>query len=222
MANNTSVISFDNELSGKVAIVTGGSYGIGRATAIRLAQAGAKIAILARNIERMKESEDLVSKIIGRENVLTLPCDMAQEFEVISSFSAVVEKFKGVDIIVSNAGSIKNALIEDCSLQLWEEMYTVLARGYFLIAREGFRHWKQNKKGGSLVFVVSKNGVTASPGASAYSSAKAAELHLARCLAEEGGSFGIRVQLCIAGWCHYGNQYITARRTRKISCPAWG
>jgi NAD(P)-dependent dehydrogenase (short-subunit alcohol dehydrogenase family) len=182
-----------DDLAGRVAIVTGGSFGIGRATAIRLAQAGAKVAILARDADRLRESETLIAQVITSQNTLALTCDMTQESQVINSFTKIIEKFGLVDVIVSNAGSIKNALIEDTTLQTWEDMYAVLVRGYFLIAREGFRHWKSTQREGSLVFVASKNSVTATPGASAYSSAKAAELHLARCLAEEGGPFGIRV-----------------------------
>jgi NAD(P)-dependent dehydrogenase (short-subunit alcohol dehydrogenase family) len=183
----------ENELTGRTAVVTGGSYGIGRATAIRLARAGAKVAILARGQVRLDESIRLLKEVTAPDNVISLICDTTQEDQVVAAFSRVVETFGQIDIVVSNAGSIRNAMIEDCSLELWESMYAVLARGYFLVAREAFRHWKSRKLNGSLIFVVSKNAVTASPGASAYSTAKAAALHLARCLAEEGGSFGIRV-----------------------------
>lgn len=191
--SQTATNTIEKELIGRTAVVTGGSFGIGRATAIRLAQAGAKVAIMARNRERLDESERLIKEVTAPENVISLTCDTSQEDQVVGAFSKVVETYGQVDIVVSNAGSLKNTMIEECPLELWEEMYAVLARGYFLVAREAFRHWKGRKLNGSLVFVVSKNAVTASPGASAYSSAKAAELHLARCLAEEGGSFGIRV-----------------------------
>ena len=191
--NQTATKTIEKELMGRTAIVTGGSFGIGRATAIRLAQAGAKVAIMSRSRERLDESERLIKEVTAPENVISLICDTCQEDQVVGAFSKVLETYGQFDIVVSNAGSMQNAMIEDCSLKLWEEMYAVLARGYFLVARQAFRHWKGQKLKGSLVFVVSKNAVTASPGASAYSSAKAAELHLARCLAEEGGLFGIRV-----------------------------
>src|SRR5512135_3653 len=186
-------MTIEKELSGRTVVVTGGSYGIGRATAIRLAQAGAKVAILARGRERLDESQRLLTQVASAENVLSFICDTTQEDQVVSTFSKIVDVFDHFDIVVNNAGSIQNAMIEDCTLELWEAMYAVLARGYFLVARQAFRHWKSRKLNGSLVFVVSKNAVTASPGASAYSTAKASELHLARCLAEEGGPFGIRV-----------------------------
>lgn len=191
--NQPSTNPIEKELSGRSAVVTGGSFGIGRATAIRLAQAGAKVAIFARGRERLDESEQLIREVTTSENVISVICDTKEENQVVSAFSKVVDTFGQIDIVVNNAGSMRNAMIEDCPLELWEEMYAVLARGYFLVAREAFRHWKSRKLNGSLVFVVSKNAVTASPGASAYSTAKAAELHLARCLAEEGGSSGIRV-----------------------------
>jgi NAD(P)-dependent dehydrogenase (short-subunit alcohol dehydrogenase family) len=191
--NQTPTDQKEKELIGLTALVTGGSFGIGRATAIRLAKAGAKVAILARGRERLDESERLLKEVTSSDNVISIVCDTKQEDQVISAFSKVVDAFGQIEIVVNNAGSMRNALIEDCSLELWEEMYAVLARGYFLVAREAFRHWKSRKISGSMVFVVSKNAVTASPGASAYSTAKAAELHLARCLAEEGGAFGIRV-----------------------------
>src|SRR6185437_5381452 len=75
----------------------------------------------------------------------------------------------------------------------WERNHAVLGTGYFLVAREAFRLLRIQGRGGNLVFVVSKNSLAAGKNAAAYSAAKAAELHLARCLAEEGGSAGIRV-----------------------------
>jgi NAD(P)-dependent dehydrogenase (short-subunit alcohol dehydrogenase family) len=76
---------------------------------------------------------------------------------------------------------------------MWDRNQAILSTGYFLVAREAFRLWRAQGSGGNLVFVTSKNSVVAGKNASAYSAAKAAELHLARCLAEEGGAAGIRV-----------------------------
>jgi NAD(P)-dependent dehydrogenase (short-subunit alcohol dehydrogenase family) len=69
----------------------------------------------------------------------------------------------------------------------------VLGRGYFLVAREAFRHWKRQCLGGTLIFVASKNALVGGKDNVPYSAAKAAEVHMARCLAEEGGAYGIRV-----------------------------
>jgi NAD(P)-dependent dehydrogenase (short-subunit alcohol dehydrogenase family) len=94
---------------------------------------------------------------------------------------------------VCSAGLATSAPVTETTLDEWETNHAVLARGYFLTAREGFRVLLRQGRGGSIVFVGSKNAVVAGANASAYSSAKAAALHLARCLAEEGGKHGIRV-----------------------------
>jgi NAD(P)-dependent dehydrogenase (short-subunit alcohol dehydrogenase family) len=86
-----------------------------------------------------------------------------------------------------------DAAIEDTSLALWNRNMDILGAGYFLTSRAAFRVMKRQGIGGSIVFIVSKNGLAASPGASAYCAAKALELHLARCLALEGAACGIRV-----------------------------
>jgi NAD(P)-dependent dehydrogenase (short-subunit alcohol dehydrogenase family) len=101
--------------------------------------------------------------------------------------------YGGVDIVVSNAGIASSAPIEETSVEEWDRNHAILTRGYFLVAREAARLLRDQGTGGSIVFIGSKNGLAAGKGASAYSSAKAAELHLARCLAEELGGEGIRV-----------------------------
>ncbi len=101
--------------------------------------------------------------------------------------------YGGLDILVCSAGIATSAPVTETSLAEWQRNHDVLARGYFLAAREAFRVLEAQGAGGSIVFVGSKNALVAGANASAYSSAKAAALHLARCLAEEGGSDGIRV-----------------------------
>jgi NAD(P)-dependent dehydrogenase (short-subunit alcohol dehydrogenase family) len=96
-------------------------------------------------------------------------------------------------LLVASAGLATGAPVTETTLEEWELNHAVLARGYFLAARETFRVLLDQGRGGSIVFVASKNALVAGANASAYSSAKAASLHLARCLAEEGGPHGIRV-----------------------------
>jgi NAD(P)-dependent dehydrogenase (short-subunit alcohol dehydrogenase family) len=98
-----------------------------------------------------------------------------------------------VDVVVSNAGVASSAAIEETTLAEWERNHAILGTGYFLVARAAFGVLRRPRRGGSIVFVASKNALVAGRNAAAYSSAKAAELHLARCLAEEGGADGIRV-----------------------------
>jgi NAD(P)-dependent dehydrogenase (short-subunit alcohol dehydrogenase family) len=119
--------------------------------------------------------------------------DVTDESSVRRAFGEGVARYGGVDIVVSNAGIASSSAIEDTSLEEWERNHRILVTGYFLVAREAFRLLRAQDRGGSVVFVASKNALVAGKNASAYSSAKAAELHLARCLAEEGGAAGIRV-----------------------------
>jgi NAD(P)-dependent dehydrogenase (short-subunit alcohol dehydrogenase family) len=104
-----------------------------------------------------------------------------------------VLEYGGLDILVASAGLATSAPVTETTVVEWERNFAVLARGYFLAAREAFRVLIQQARGGSVVFVGSKNALVAGANAAAYSSAKAASLHLARCLAEEGGPNGIRV-----------------------------
>jgi len=94
---------------------------------------------------------------------------------------------------VSSAGIATSAPVVDTTVAEFEKNHAVLVRGYFLAARETWRVLVQQGRGGAIVFVGSKNALVAGANAAAYSSAKAASLHLARCLAEEGGPHGIRV-----------------------------
>jgi rhamnulose-1-phosphate aldolase/alcohol dehydrogenase len=176
------------ELQGKVALVTGAGGGIGRAIVDQLAAAGA--CVVAFDLDGDGAS-DAVSEYGDRG--LAVAGDVTSEEAVASAFAAAVARFGGIDIVVSNAGIASSASIEETTLAEWNRNHSILGTGYFLVAREAFRVLKAQDAGGSIVFVASKNALVAGKNAAAYSSAKAAELHLARCLAEEGGSVGIRV-----------------------------
>lgn len=173
------------ELQGKVAFVTGAGGGIGRAISARLAAAGAVIAGFDLDQGGAAEAAGELGVGIGG--------DVTSEQSVRDAYRDAVRRFGGVDILVSNAGIASSSAIEDTTLEEWERNHRILGTGYFLVAREAFRIMREQGTGGAVVFVASKNALVAGKNASAYSSAKAAELHLARCLAEEGGADGIRV-----------------------------
>jgi NAD(P)-dependent dehydrogenase (short-subunit alcohol dehydrogenase family) len=119
--------------------------------------------------------------------------NVTDENQVEDAFKAATLSYGGVDIVVNNAGIASSASIEETSLEMWNRNHSILSTGYFLVARSAFKLMRKQSVGGNLVFIASKNSVAAGKNAAAYSSAKAAELHLARCLAEEGGGAGIRV-----------------------------
>ncbi len=176
------------ELQGQVALVTGAAGGIGRAIVDRLSSAGANI--VAFDLDQAGATEAVAA--IGPRGVASAG-DVSSEAAVAAAFAAAVDAFGGVDIVVSNAGIASSAPIEETTIEEWSRNQSILATGYFLVGREAFRVLRRQARGGAIVFVVSKNGLVAGKNAAAYSSAKAAELHLARCLAEEGGSMGVRV-----------------------------
>lgn len=182
-------------LEGRVALVTGGAGGIGLATARRLLGEGACVVICDIDETALREAETALVGSHGRDRVAAFPVDVTDEQTVIALFGEAALAFGGLDILVSNAGIASAAPLEDTSLALWQRNIDILATGYFLVSREAFRLMKVQARGGSIVFIASKNALVASPNASAYCTAKAAEIQLARCLALEGAAHGIRANV---------------------------
>ena len=179
-------------LAGRVAFVTGGAGGIGRAIAERFMREGACVVLADIDEKSLDTTVAGFRASYGKDAVAGALADVTDEKAVEAAFRGAVLACGGIDIVVANAGIASAAPFEDTSLELWNRNLSILATGYFLAAREGYRIMKDQGLGGSIVFVGSKNALAASPGASAYCTAKAAEVHLARCLALEGAPHGIR------------------------------
>jgi rhamnulose-1-phosphate aldolase/alcohol dehydrogenase len=179
-------------LAGRVAFITGGAGGIGQATARRLAAEGACIMLADIDEASLASTVDALREEFGRDRVAGALCNVTDEAAVQTAFAQTAVDFGGLDILVSNAGIASAAPLEDTSLELWDKNISILATGYFLVGREGFKLLKQQGIGGSIIFIASKNGLVASANASAYCTAKAAELQLARGIALEGAPLGIR------------------------------
>ena len=182
-------------LAGRIAFITGGAGGIGYATAERLAGEGACVVLADIDAGSLKSAHENLSKRFGSDQVRSVELNVTDEKAVINAFTKASAELGGIDILVSNAGIASSAPIETTELSMWNRNIDILATGYFLVSREAFRLFRRQKIGGNVVFVASKNGLAASPGASAYCTAKAAEIHLARCLALEGAEAGIRVNV---------------------------
>jgi rhamnulose-1-phosphate aldolase/alcohol dehydrogenase len=180
-------------LAGQVTFVTGGAGGIGRATAARLVGEGACVVLADIDQGALDEAHAEFARRFGADAVRAVKLDVTVEDAVAKAFVEASVEFGGVDILVSNAGIASSAPVEDTTLAMWNKNIDILATGYFLVSREAFRLFRRQKLGGNVVFVASKNGLASSPNASAYCTAKAAEIHLARCLALEGADAGIRV-----------------------------
>lgn len=183
----------DRDFAGKVALITGAASGIGRATAHKLAAEGAHVVIADINAEQGEQAADELVKKYGQKRAAFVRTDVTNEQAVLDAFRHAVLTYGGLDVLVNNAGIADSAKIEQTSLDLWNRNISILATGYFLVAREAVRVMKAQNVGGSLIFVGSKNSLAPGKGAVAYSAAKAAEIHMARSLAEELGSDAIRV-----------------------------
>jgi rhamnulose-1-phosphate aldolase/alcohol dehydrogenase len=183
----------EGEFARQVALVTGAAGGIGQAVCRRLARDGAQIVACDIDLAGARQLANSLNQQCGAGCTLAVEMDVTDEQSVRAAFGHAALTFGGVDIIVNNAGLASGAPLTETSLAEWHRNWQVLATGYFLVAREGFRLLQTQACGGSLVFVASKNALVAGKNAAAYSTAKAAEVHLARCLAEEGGRWGIRV-----------------------------
>lgn len=181
------------EFSRQIAFITGGAGGIGSETARRLAEEGAHVVLADLNLEGAQKVAGEINAKYGEERAVAVKMDVTQEEEVQAAYLEAALAFGGVDIIVNNAGLATSSPFDETSLKEWNLNIGVLGTGYFLVAREAFKLMKRQNTGGSMVFVGSKNSVYAGKSASAYSSAKALEAHLARCIAAEGGEYGIRV-----------------------------
>jgi rhamnulose-1-phosphate aldolase/alcohol dehydrogenase len=177
-------------LAGRIALVTGGGSGIGKATARRLAAEGACVVVA----DRDAESAAAVAAGIGSADAaVAVSADVTSEEDVAAAFAAAALAFGGIDLIVNNAGlSISKPLVET-TLADWDILHDVMARGSFLVSREAAKMMEAQAMGGDIIYIVSKNGVFAGPANIAYGAAKADQAHQVRLLAAELGAIGVRV-----------------------------
>lgn len=209
------------EFSRKVALVTGGAGGIGSAVCRRLASEGAQIVVADLNVEGALKIVEELNKTYGDKTAIAVKMDVTKEEEVKQAYVDATLYFGGVDIIVNNAGLATSSPFTETSIDEWNLNMNVLGTGYFLVAREAFKIMQKQNLGGSQVFIGSKNSIYAGKNASAYSTAKAAEVHLARCIAAEGGEYGIRVNSVLPDAVLQGSA-IWGSNWRKERADAYG
>jgi rhamnulose-1-phosphate aldolase/alcohol dehydrogenase len=182
-------------LATRVALVTGGGSGIGRATARRLAAEGACVVVADRDgPAAQKVCEEIgAGQLHCADVAIAVTSDVTDEQSVAAAYRQAALAFGGVDLVVSNAGlSISRPLL-DTSLDDWDVQHDVMARGSFLVAREAARLMQAQGMGGDIIYICSKNSVFAGPNNVAYGAAKANQAHQVRLLAAELGEAGIRV-----------------------------
>ena len=182
----------ERELARRVALVTGGAHGIGRAITLRLAAEGAHVVVADIDQEGAQLLSEQVINKHGHGRAVACQMDVTSEQGVADAFMQIRLAYGALDIMVSNAGIAPVGAMDELALEDWQRAFDINATGHFLVARETVKLMREQAIGGSLVFMGTKN--VPSPGRDfgAYSASKAAEVQLAKVLAIENGEYGIR------------------------------
>ena len=191
-------------LDGKVAIVTGAGRGIGQQIAKKLAEAGAKVAVVDLKAEWCEETVGLV-KAAGSE-AIGLGCNVAESADVDATVKAVIAKFGTVDIMVNNAGITKDGLLMRMSDDDWDAVLNVNLKGTFLFTRAVARPMMKNKAadgtqaGGSIINIASVVGIMGNAGQANYTASKGGVIALTKTTAKELGSRNVRCNAVAPGF----------------------
>ena len=189
------------ELKGQVALVTGGSRGLGLQIAEGLGEMGCKVAITARKADELAQGKARLEKL-GIET-LTVVSDLGKPESVPALVDAVLAKFGTIDILVNNAGATWGAPAEDYPDEAWHKVMNLNVNAMFFLSREVAKRSMVAKKGGRIVNVASIAGLRGGPPdmhTVAYNTSKAAAINLTRALASEWGHYGIRVNAICPGF----------------------
>jgi len=177
-------------LSGKVAIVTGSSSGIGKAIALRFAEEGASVVIAARRVELCHKVLQSVQEHGGQG--ISVPTDVKEESQVEHLIDQTVQRYGRLDLLVNNAGVFGGGSLADTGTALFDHIMQTNVRGTFFCCRAGFRQMVK-QGGGTILNMSSVAGVDAWAGTGTYSASKFAIMGLTKALADEGRSHGIKV-----------------------------
>ena len=177
-------------LATRVALVTGAASGIGKAIATRLAAEGACVVIADLDLAKAQAA---AAEIGNTDVAIGVQANVTDETQVQASVDAAVLAFGGLDLVVNNAGlSLSKSLLET-TVADWDLQHNVMAKGSFLVSRAAAKVLIEQKLGGDIIYISSKNSVFAGPNNIAYSATKADQAHQVRLLAAELGEFGVKV-----------------------------
>ena len=177
-------------LATRIALVTGAASGIGRAIAERLAAEGACVVIADLDLAK---AQDVAAQIGSTDVAIGVACDVTSSDQVQAAVDAAVLAFGGLDIVVNNAGlSLSKPLLETTDAD-WDLQHNVMAKGSFLVSRAAAKVLIEQKLGGDVIYISSKNSIFAGPNNIAYSATKADQAHQVRLLAAELGEHGVKV-----------------------------
>jgi len=177
-------------LASRVALVTGAASGIGKAIATRLAAEGACVVIADLDLEKAQAA---AAEIGGTDVAIGVQANVTSEEDVQASVDAAVLAFGGLDLVVNNAGLSLSKSLLDTTVADWDLQHNVMAKGSFLVSRAAAKVLIDQKLGGDIIYISSKNSVFAGPNNIAYSATKADQAHQVRLLAAELGEYGVKV-----------------------------
>lgn len=188
--------SGSGRLAGRTAAITGASTGIGRGIAELFVREGARVAIMARHADALERA---AAEIREPEQVVVVPGDVADPGDAQRLVDTAVDRFGRLDAFVANAGIHRVVPFLETGLDTWDEIFRTNVRGAFLTCRAAAAAMAGQAGGGSIVVVASTNAVVAEAGMAAYNSSKAALVLLARSMAVDLASHGIRVNVVAPG-----------------------
>ena len=175
---------------GRIAFVTGAASGIGKAIATRLAAEGACVVVADLDLEKAQAA---AAELGGTDVAIGVAANVADADGVQAAIDATLLAFGGIDLVVNNAGlSLSKPLLETTEKD-WDLQHDVMAKGSFLVAKAAAKALIEQKMGGDVIYISSKNSVFAGPNNIAYSATKADQAHQVRLLAVELGEHGVRV-----------------------------
>ncbi len=185
-------------IDGKVALITGGSRGIGRAIALRLARDGVKIAVNYRsNEDAAKHVVDAVAETGGE--AMAVAADVSQSAAVDDMVKRVLDTLGGIDILVNNAGIIHDSLLMRMAEEVWDDVVNTNLKGTYNCTKASLRHMVR-QRWGRIISVVSVVGLEGNPGQSNYAASKAGVIAFSRSIAKEVASRNITVNAVAPGY----------------------
>jgi NAD(P)-dependent dehydrogenase (short-subunit alcohol dehydrogenase family) len=216
------------DLTGKVALVTGGNSGIGLGMAEALVKAGADVCIWGRNEKKNAAAGEKLKGLGGR--VLVLPCDVSEEEQVEHCFAETVKTLGMVTACFANAGIGGSGIpFHELTIEDWRKTFRINMEGVFFTFRAAIRHMLENKIKGSLVATSSLSAIAGAPRSEAYASTKGGLLALVHALAVGYARYGIRANAIVPGWIEsemtsrlFGNEKFKSAVFPRIPQRRWG
>lgn len=199
-------------LSGKVVLVTGGGTGIGQETAIALAKAGAKVAVVGRRIDKLEESVKAIKACAG--TAMATAMDVSDPISIKQGLEAIQAELGTVDILINNAGVESEHALAQTSEEEWDHVLGVNLIGPWRLAKELLEAWSNDDRGGNIINIGSITGLAPQKGLASYAVSKAAILHMTKIMALEWARYGIRVNAIAPGY------YRTDMSERFLDLPA--